>query len=125
MQLAVESLGERELFVVGERLIAEHEDGVFVHPCPYLSQRLAIVNLAKIDLAHLGDEVPVKLSECQGHARTFLPQITRQQPMAFCEGCQSDEGERCPQLRAVPNAGITSRANHASCSSMTALGVPI
>src|SRR5207244_9038966 len=75
MQLAVESLGERELFVVGERLIAEHEDGVFVHPCPYLSQRLAIVNLAKIDLAHLGDEVPVKLSECQGHARTFLPQI--------------------------------------------------
>src|SRR5712691_10591434 len=114
MQLAVESLGERELFVVGERLIAENEDAVFVHPCPYLSQRLAIVNLAKIDLAHLGDEMPVKLSECQGHAGAFLPQINPPAAYGFLRSVSigasgPTAAGATPHRQAVPNAGITSR----------------
>ena len=57
---------------VGERLIAEDEHGVFVHPASNLGEGLTIVNLAKIDLAHLGDEMLVKPSECQSHGHTFL-----------------------------------------------------
>ena len=67
VELAIEPLRERELRVVGELLIAEYEDGVLIHPRPDLGERLAIVNPGKIDRAHLGGEVLVKLSECEGH----------------------------------------------------------
>ena len=67
VELAIEPLRESELLVVGERLIAEHENGVFIHPRPDLGERLAIVNPGKIDRAHLGGEMLVQLSECQGH----------------------------------------------------------
>ena len=69
VQLAVEALGERELLVVGERLIVEDQDGVLVHPRPDLGERLGIVDLAEVDRAHLGDEVRVELAEGQGHGR--------------------------------------------------------
>jgi hypothetical protein len=83
VQLAVESLRERDLLVVGERLISDDEDSVFVHSRPNPSECLAIVNLAKIDPAHLGDEVLVELSECQGHASAFLPQRTPRTAYGF------------------------------------------
>jgi len=67
VELAVQALREGELLVVGEWLIAEHEDGVLVHPRADLGQHLGIVDPAKIDGAHLGHEARVKLAKCQCH----------------------------------------------------------
>src|SRR5439155_26627737 len=68
VQLAVESLRERQLLVVAERLVTEHEDGVVVHPGPDPRERLAVVHPAELDRAHLRDEVTVQRPERQGHA---------------------------------------------------------
>ena len=67
VQHAVEALREGELLGVGERLVAEHEDGVLVHPGADLVQRLAIVNAPQVDRPDLGDEVRVQPAEGQWH----------------------------------------------------------
>src|SRR5712664_2787137 len=67
VQCTIEALRERELLVVGERLVAEHEHRVLVHPGPDPVQRAAIGDAAQIDRGHLGGEVRVKLAERQGH----------------------------------------------------------
>src|SRR5216683_52342 len=58
---------EVELFRVGEWLIAEDEHGVLVHPLANLTERLAIIDPAKVDRADLGDELRVKLLKFQRH----------------------------------------------------------
>ncbi len=67
VELAVQAPGKRELLVVGEGLVPEHEDGVLVHSRPDLAQGLGIVDPAEIDRARLGREARVKLPKCQGH----------------------------------------------------------
>ena len=67
MQLPVQPLGEGELLVVGEGLIVEDQDGVFVHSGPEPGQRLGIMDLSEVDRAHLSHEMGVKLPECQRH----------------------------------------------------------
>src|SRR5713101_9938869 len=67
VELAVKALREVELFCVGEWLIAEDEHGVLVHPLANLTERLAIMDPAKVDGADLGDELQVKLSEFYRH----------------------------------------------------------
>jgi hypothetical protein len=67
VQPAVQPLGEGDLFLVAEGLVAEDQDGVLVHPGPDRGQREAVVNPAEIHRAHLGDEVRVEPPEGQGH----------------------------------------------------------
>jgi hypothetical protein len=96
--VTVEFLREGELLVVGERLIAEDEHGVFVHPGSDLGERLAVVNLAKIDRAHLGDEMLVKPSECQSHGHTCLLKLART-PWARTPHAFAQQGFRTPRSR--------------------------
>src|SRR5712692_5788234 len=67
VELAVKALREVGLLCVGEWLIAEDEPGVLVHPLANLTERLAIMDPAKVDGADLGDELRVKLLEFQRH----------------------------------------------------------
>src|SRR5215831_16529985 len=50
MDLAVEALRELELLGIGERLIAEDEQGELVHPLVDLIERCAIMHAPQIDL---------------------------------------------------------------------------
>src|SRR6266852_4296092 len=68
VQAPVEALRERELLGIGERLVTEDEDGVFVHPRADPGQRLRVVNRAKLDRAGLTYEEWVHLPECQRHS---------------------------------------------------------
>jgi hypothetical protein len=68
VQRPVEALGEGDLLVVGERLIAEHEHGVLVHPFPKAREGLRVVDAPKLDRTDLGDEVRMELVKCQRHA---------------------------------------------------------
>src|SRR3989449_9649654 len=68
VQRAVEALREREVLVVGERLVAEDADGVLVHAGADRRQRLGIVHPAQLDRARLTDEVRMQLLERQAHA---------------------------------------------------------
>ena len=67
VQLAVEPLGEGELLLVGEGLVAKDEDRVRVHAGPDLGERLGVGHLAEIDRADLGDEGGVERAEPEGH----------------------------------------------------------
>ena len=69
MQLAVEPLGEGELLLVGERLVAEHEDRVRVHAGADLGERLGVGHLPQVDRADLGGERGMERAEPEGHAR--------------------------------------------------------
>jgi hypothetical protein len=67
VQNTVEALRECKLLLVGKGLVAEHKDGVLVHPGTDLVQRLAIIDAPEIDRAHLGNERRMQLAEGQGH----------------------------------------------------------
>ena len=75
MKPTVQPLRERDLLLVGERLIAEDEDAVRVHPRPDLIERCPVVRSSQIDGAHLGREVRMQRTKCQCHqftsARSF------------------------------------------------------
>src|SRR5215472_5636581 len=64
---AVEALGELEVLVVGEGLVAEHEDGELIHAGAEAGQRLLIVHASQIDGTHLGDEQRMQLAEREPH----------------------------------------------------------
>ena len=67
MQGAVETLGEVELLLVGEILIAEHQHGVRVHAGADRFQRGAIMHLAQIDRAHFAGEYGRERGDGDGH----------------------------------------------------------
>ena len=67
VELAVQALGEGELLRVRERLVAEHEDRVLIHPGPDLGERLGVEHLAEVDRADLGHEGRVERAEPEGH----------------------------------------------------------
>jgi hypothetical protein len=67
VELAVQSLGEGDLLFVGERLVAEHEHRVRVHPGADLGERSGILDLAQVDRAGLGDEMGVEPPELEWH----------------------------------------------------------
>ena len=69
VELAIEPSREIELLGIGEWLIAEDEHGVLVHPVADLTERLAIIDLAQLERADLGDEMGVELLELQRHRR--------------------------------------------------------
>jgi hypothetical protein len=75
VQLAVEPLREGELLRIGERLVAEHQDGVGVHPRSDGRERPDIVHRAQVDGADLGGEERVERTEGQGHARTVPDRV--------------------------------------------------
>lgn len=83
VQCTIEALRERKLLIIGERLVAEHEDCVLVHPGPDLVERPAIGDSAQIDRAHLGGEMRMKLAERQGHGPILLHAGTRRPPCVF------------------------------------------
>ena len=56
MQSAIEALGEVELLVVGEILVAEHQHLVLVERLPDHAEVLARHRFAQIDAGDLGDE---------------------------------------------------------------------
>ena len=68
VQPTVEPFAERELLGVGERLIAEDENGVLVHAGADRGQRVGVEDAAKLDRARFAHEVPVEFAECQGHS---------------------------------------------------------
>ena len=69
MQPAVKAAREVELLVVGERLIAEHEDRVPVHAGPDLGEDRGVEDLAQRDRTRLRDETRVQRSEFECHVR--------------------------------------------------------
>ena len=91
MERAVEPLRERELFLVGEWLITEHEDGVFVQSPADLVERLAVVDTAEVDRAHLGDEARVQRTEAKSHDSSVGATHGRGQAGACLRGVH-DEG---------------------------------
>jgi len=86
--MAIKAPRERELFVIGKRLMAKHQDGVRVHPCPNLSERLSIIYLTQVNRADLSSEVRVKSAKCQSHTTVFLPQSEAAGSLGFtaCAG---------------------------------------
>jgi hypothetical protein len=73
---AVEALGELEVLVVGEGLIAEDEDGELVHAGADAGERVRVVHPPEIDGAHLGHEQRMQLAERERHGRV-LPESSR------------------------------------------------
>ena len=54
--------------VVGERLVAEHEDRVLVHAGADLGERLGVGHLPQVDGLDLGGERGMERAEPEGHA---------------------------------------------------------
>ena len=67
MQRAVEALGEVELLLVGEILVAEHQHRVLVHAGADRLERRAVVHLAKIDRPHFAGEDGRERRDGDGH----------------------------------------------------------
>jgi hypothetical protein len=67
MQRAVETLGEVELLLVGEILVAEHQDGVHVHAGADRLEGGAIMHLAQVDRAHFAGEAGRERRDGDGH----------------------------------------------------------
>lgn len=70
MELAIEALSKFQLLGVAEWLISEEEHRVLVERAADLVERGAVLNLAKIDRADLGDKERMKLFEVQRHCRS-------------------------------------------------------
>jgi hypothetical protein len=64
-------LRERELIGVGERLIAEYQDRVFVHARPDPIERVAVMSLAQIDPGHFRSEVWIERAKGDAHAASL------------------------------------------------------
>ncbi len=71
MQRAVEALGEVELFLVGEPLVAEHQDGILVHAGADRLERVAVMDLAQVDGARFAGEH--RREGRDGHGHSGLP----------------------------------------------------
>ena len=80
---AVQPLGEIELLVVGERLVAEDEHGVLVHPRPDACEGFRVVRLAQIDGTHLGGEHGMERAGLQFHGGVLLGQASVTSDRAF------------------------------------------
>jgi len=70
VELAIEALSKFQLLGVAEWLISEEEHRVLVERAADLVERGAVLNLAKIDRADLGDKERMKLFEVQRHCRS-------------------------------------------------------
>ena len=71
VELAVEPGGEIELLGARERLVPEHEHGMFVHGRADALEGLLVMRAAEIDRARLGGEMRVKPAEPECHG--WLP----------------------------------------------------
>src|SRR5262245_8861340 len=65
--LAIDATRAVWLPVFRERLIVEHEDGVFVHPCAHRGERPGVVHGREIDGARLRHEIRMKLAKGEVH----------------------------------------------------------
>jgi len=63
VELPVQALSERELFRVGERLIAEDEHGEFVQARADFRERCFVTDGAELDRTGFADENRVELPE--------------------------------------------------------------
>src|SRR5215468_2882490 len=57
VELTIEAPRERQLLLVRERLIVEHEDSVLVHPRADRGERSGVVHGREVDGTRLGHEV--------------------------------------------------------------------
>jgi hypothetical protein len=67
VQLAIEALCERDLFVVRERLVMKYQDPVLVDRRPKFEQCMLIVHLTEIDSTNLSNKCRPKLPEAYTH----------------------------------------------------------
>jgi hypothetical protein len=63
MQFPIEPLGEFQLLLAGKLLIAEHEDGILVHPRPDLGESHLVIYFPKVYFAHLSGKVRMNLAK--------------------------------------------------------------